>query len=262
MSVSVADVGGVRTVLIDRPGRLNAVDAITLEKLADAIHQAGSESAVRVVVLSGVGRAFCSGGDLDVEDPFSIARTERTIDAARRLIDEIRRVPQPVVAAVRGPAVGVGVSIALAADLAVVRSDSYFLLPFTSVGLMPDGGATTLVAAAVGRQTAMRMALLGQRVDAAEALSSGLVAAVFDESSFEDGLAEIIRRFAGGARDALASTKNAINDATLSGLDDAFAREREGQCTLTRTADFREAIAAFAEKRSPKFGATVAKGSS
>lgn len=161
MTVSVVDDGTARHILIDRPERMNAVDRATLDLLADTITDAGADPAVRVIVLSGTGRAFCAGGDLDVEDPLSVANTATTADAAARCIDTIRQVPRPVIAAVRGPAVGVGVSLALAADLTLVRSDAFFSMPFTSIGLMPDGGATALVAAAVGRPTAMRMSLLG-----------------------------------------------------------------------------------------------------
>ena len=249
MTVSIADDGSVRHILIDRPERMNAVDKETLHRLADAIEAAGDDPAVRVIVVSGTGRAFCAGGDLDVEDPLSVENTAGTSDAAARCIAAITRVPCTVVAAVRGPAIGVGVSIALAADMTVVRSDSYFSMPFTSIGLMPDGGATALVAASVGRAVSLRMSLLGERVSASDAFRTGLVAAVYEPDVFESELGALISRLSTVSREAVTETKFAINGATLDELERAFAREREGQIRLTTTDEFRSAVEAFVSKR-------------
>lgn len=251
MSVSVDDDGSVRHILIDRPDRMNAVDKDTLHRLADAIESAGTDPAVRTIVLSGSGRAFCAGGDLDVEDPLSVENTAGTSDAATRCISAIVGVPRPVVAAVRGPAVGVGLSLALAADVTVVRSDAFFAMPFTSIGLMPDGGATALVAASVGRAVAMRMSLLGERLTAADAAGMGLVAAVYEPDVFESELVKLTARLSTISVEALAETKRAVNDASLTELGAAFTRERAGQIRLTTTEGFRDAIAAFTAKRPP-----------
>lgn len=247
--IAVSNEGSIRYISIDRPERMNAVDAATLDVLSDAIGAAGHDPEVRVIVLSGAGRAFCAGGDLDVDDPLSVENTERTADAAARCIGAITEVRCPVVAAVRGPAVGVGVSLAVAADLAVVRSDAFFSMPFTSIGLMPDGGSTALVAAAVGRATAMRMALLGERITAHDAAGAGLVAAVFDPESYETELASVIGRLTSYSSEALEATKSAVNESTLSELPNAFASERAGQIRLTTSDGFREAIASFAAGR-------------
>lgn len=249
MSVRVTDDATVRYILIDRPGRMNAVDKDTLHRLADAIESAGADPDVRTIVLSGTGRAFCAGGDLDVEDPLSVENTASTSDAATRCISAIVAVPRPVVAAVRGPAVGVGVSLALAADFTVVRSDAFFSMPFTSIGLMPDGGATALVAAAVGRAVAMRMSLLGERLSATDAARMGLVAAVHEPDVFEAELAKLTARLSRISVESLAVTKRAVNDSSLTELGDAFARERAGQIRLTTTDSFRDAIAAFTAQR-------------
>ncbi|QDQ92993.1 enoyl-CoA hydratase [Rhodococcus sp. WB9] len=249
MTVSIVDDNSVRHILIDRPDRMNAVDKETLHRLSDAVESAGQDPAVRVIVLSGTGRAFCAGGDLDVEDPLSVENTADTSDAASRCIAAITRAPRPVVAAVRGPAVGVGVSLALAADLTVIRSDAYFSMPFTSIGLMPDGGATALVAASVGRAMSMRMSLLGERLSASDAERAGLVAAAHEPEVFEPELEKLTARLSGISFDSLIETKRAINDASLSELDNAFARERDGQIRLTTTDSFRDAVTVFAAKR-------------
>ena len=156
---------------------------------------------------------------------------------------------RPVVAVVRGPAVGVGVSLALAADLTVVRSDAFFSMPFTSIGLMPDGGATALVAASAGRAISMRMSLLGERLSAQEAGRAGLVAAVYEQDVFESELEKLTTRLSGISLDSIIETKRAINDASLRELEGAFARERDGQIRLTSRDDFRSAILAFTAKR-------------
>lgn len=252
MTVQVRDDGPVRHILIDRPERMNAVDAATLDRLADEITATGVDPDVRVIVLSGNGRAFCAGGDLDVADPLSVENTERTADAAACCITAITAAPRPVVAVVRGPAVGVGVSLAVAADLAFVRSDTFFSMPFTSIGLMPDGGSTALVAAAVGRATAMRMGLLGERLSARDAERLGLVAAVFDPESFDAELESALARLISYPQEAVETTKFALNDATLSELPDALARERAGQIRLTTSDGFRDAIAAFTAGRAPR----------
>ncbi|HEY9310875.1 enoyl-CoA hydratase-related protein [Williamsia sp.] len=252
MTITVTDRGYTRHILIDRPERMNAVDSATLDLLAARVIAAGADPAVRVIVLSGAGRAFCAGGDLDVENPLSVENTATTCDAAAHCIEAIRRVPRPVVASVRGPAVGVGVSIALAADLTLARTDAFFAMPFTSIGLMPDGGATALVAASVGRATAMRMSMLGERIGASEALAIGLVAAVYDEEDFERELDAVISRLALVSIEALVETKIAVNEATLVELANAFARERDGQIRLTAGAGFRDAVAAFANARAAR----------
>ncbi|WP_067681361.1 enoyl-CoA hydratase-related protein [Nocardia miyunensis] len=253
MTVQVTHNSGVRRIVIDRPDRLNAVDVETLVRLGDAVADAGTDPAVRVVVLSGAGRFFCSGADLAVSDPTSADATAQTIDAANRLVGILRSVPRPVVAELRGPAVGVGVSIALAADLVIASADAYFLLPFTSIGLMPDGGATALVAAAAGRAVAMRLFALGKRMSAHDAERFGLIAAAYSADTFAGEFDAIVATLRDGSLDAFVHTKRAVEAATLGHLDAAFAREREGQLFLAGRPDFHEALTAFAAKRPPVF---------
>lgn len=249
MTVAARDDGPVRYLSIDRAERLNAVDAATLDLLAEAVTTADADSRVRAVVLSGVGRAFCSGGDLDVEDPLAVANTERTADAAASCITAMIDSGTPLIAAVGGPAVGIGVSLALAADLAVAHEQAFFMLPFTSIGLMPDGGATALVAASVGRSRALQWALLGDRITAAEALASGLIAAVATGDELPATVSALAHRLAALPAEAVACTKHAITAAILPELDDVLARERSGQIRLTTTDEFRDAIAAFTARR-------------
>ncbi|QDQ89664.1 enoyl-CoA hydratase [Rhodococcus sp. WB9] len=244
---------GVLRVILNRPARMNAVTTETLDAVADSFDKYAGDAAVRVAILTGTGRAFCTGADLGGEN-ISGPPDSATIDAANRTAAAIRAFPRPVIGAVNGPAAGVGVSLALACDLTVATESSYFLLAFAKVGLMPDGGATALVAASVGRARALRLALLAERLPAREALASGLIADVFPDDEFAASVTALTRRLADGPSEAFHLTKDAVNDATLIELDNAFDRERTGQLELLAAADYREGVAAFLEKRPAVFG--------
>ena len=249
---------GVLRIEINRPDSLNAVTPDVLDDMADAVDNAGKQDDVRVIVLSGAGRAFCSGADIGGTGELSDeGGPAATLDGANRLVAAVRDVPRPVVSVVQGPCAGVGVSIALSADLVLASSKAFFMLAFTKIGLMPDGGATALVAASAGRAKAMRMALLAERLRAEEAETLGLVSHVFDAESFEKDVEDVIAGLRIGPMVGYARTKHAINAATLGPLDAAFALEREGQLGLLAAADFAEGAVAFNEKRPPKFSDTV-----
>ena len=148
---------------------------------------------VRVIVLSGAGRAFCSGADIGGGGELAEeGGPAATLDGASRLVAAVRDVPRPVVSVVQGPCAGVGVSVALSADLVLASSKAFFMLAFTKIGLMPDGGATALVAASMGRAKAMRMAMLAERLPADEAESLGLVSHVFDADTFDKDVEDVI----------------------------------------------------------------------
>jgi len=172
---------------------------------------------------------------------------------ANRAIRAIAALPRPVVAVVQGPAAGVGVSLALACDLVLASDKAFFMLAFTKVGLMPDGGASALVAAAIGRIRAMRMALLAERLPASEALACGLVSAVYPADDFEAEVDRVLAGLLSGPMVAFAKTKEAINAATLTELDPALERELQGQAVLLRSHDFIEGATAFQQRRTPNF---------
>jgi enoyl-CoA hydratase len=160
--------------------------------------------------------------------------------------------PVPAICAVQGAAAGISVSFALACDFVLAGPDAYFLLPFVHIGLMPDGGATAIVAASIGRARALKLGMLGERLPATDALAAGLIAAVHED--LEEAVSALAARLAVLPPNALASTKRAINAATLGSQDRAFEIERGAQLDLLRANDFIEGVNAFGAKRKPVFG--------
>lgn len=243
---------GVLRLTMDRPEHLNAMTGEMADRAAEELEGAAARDDVRVVVLTGTGDAFSSGADLsgaDAHENFDVT----ALDRANRIIRAIVLLDKPVVAAVNGVAAGVGCSAALACDLVVAKESALFLLAFSRIGLMPDGGATATVAAAVGRARAMRMALLGEGISGREAYDAGLVSHVATDADFDATVEKLVRRLAGGPPLAYAATKKAVNAATLAHLEDALQRERTGQTILLRTEDVAEGMRAFGEKRRPVF---------
>ena len=243
---------GVLRLTMDRPEHLNAMTGEMADRAAEELEGAAARDDVRVVLLTGTGDAFSSGADLsgaDAHENFDVT----ALDRANRIIRAIVLLDKPVVAAVNGVAAGVGCSAALACDLAVAKESALFLLAFSRIGLMPDGGATATVAAAVGRARAMRMALLGEGISGREAYDAGLVSHVATDGDFDATVEKLVRRLAGGPPLAYAATKKAVNAATLAHLEDALERERTGQTILLRTEDVAEGMRAFGEKRRPAF---------
>ena len=177
--LSIALVDGVLSVTMNRPDSLNALTETMLTGIADAVERAGSDDRVRLVRLSGAGRGFSSGAGISEEDQKSGGGSSATkiIGEANRAVRSIAALPKPAVAVVHGPAAGVAVSLALVCDVVLASEKAFFMLAFTKIALMPDGGASALVAAAVGRIRAMRMALLAERIPAREAFDWGLVTA-------------------------------------------------------------------------------------
>ena len=250
--LDIAYADGVLRITMDRPAQLNAMTAAMSDRIASELEGAAARDDVRVVLLAGTGGAFSSGADLsgaDAHENFDVT----SLDRANRIVRAIVSLDKPCVAAVSGVAAGVGCSAALACDLVVASESASFLLAFTRIGLMPDGGATASVAASVGRARAMRMALLAEALPAREAYDAGLVSHLVADDAFEDTVAQVVGRLAAGPPLAYAATKKAVNAATLRHLHDALERERTGQTVLLRTADVAEGMRAFGEKRRPVF---------
>jgi enoyl-CoA hydratase len=233
LTVSLDD--GVLSVTLNRPDSLNSLTEAMLSTIASTLQRAGTDPAVRVVRLGGAGRGFSSGAGISEQDhanPGASGTPDDVLDAANRAVRSIIELPKPVVSVVQGPTAGVGVSLAIAADVILASEKAYFLLAFTKIGLMPDGGASALVAASIGRTRAMRMALLAERLSAPEALAAGLVSAVYPADNLDAGVDAVLATLKSGPAVALRKTKQAINAATLTELEGAFGRETEGQLAL------------------------------
>lgn len=237
---------------LDQPDTFNALTGEMVLGLVEELRGAVARNDVRVVVVTGTGPAFSAGADLSGDAPQE-KYDSAAVDAANMLIRAIIECDKPVVCGLNGVAAGVGMSTAVACDLVVATSSAALTLGFSRIGLMPDGGATATVAAAVGRARAMRLALLSDLLSAQEALDAGLVSHVFADDAYAEGLDKIVRKLATGAPLALAATKKAVNAATLDQLPGAFQRERAGQSVLLRSADVAEGMKAFNEKRRAEF---------
>jgi enoyl-CoA hydratase len=243
---------GALWLTLDKPETFNALTGEMVIGLVEELRNVVTRDDVRVVVVTGTGAAFSAGADLTGDAPQE-KYDSSAVDAANALIRAITDCDKPVVCGLNGVAAGVGMSAVLACDLVVAKASAALTLGFTRIGLMPDGGATATVAAAIGRVRAMRLALLSDLLGAQEAYDVGLVSHVFADDDYDEGLGKVVRRLASGPPLAQAATKKAVNAATLDRLSDAFQRERAGQSVLLRSADAAEGMRAFNEKRRAEF---------
>lgn len=245
------DPSGVAWVEIDRPDRMNALDGGATERIRGVMEEWSSDPAVRAVVIGGRGGSFCAGADITAIAAGSGGSLEgeaarRVIASGSDLVRAVRAVPVPVVAAVDGAAVGIGASLAVAADLVYATDRSYFLLAFVNIGLMPDGAATMLFAESVGRARANEMALLGEKMPAAEAYRSGLLSGVVaDADELSATIDKVTGKLAKRSSAALRLTKAALDAHNLAGFEDAIERELTGQTELLQSPAFTQTMAAF-----------------
>ena len=253
--------GGVGRIVLDRPETLNAWNTQFGEELKEVVERAAGDDAVRAVLLTGAGRAFCSGADLkagveQVADDGMIDVRGRLDEVFHPILVGLRTMPKPVVAAVNGPAAGIGVSLALTADLVLAAESAFFQLAFVNIGLVPDGGASAFIPQRIGLTRATEMAMLGERVPAAKALDWGLVNAVHPDGELLAAAGQLAERLANGPTLAYASAKRALNASIYPGFERQLDLEADLQHALARTGDFFEGGVAFAEKRQPRFTGT------
>jgi len=238
---------------LNRPERLNAWNEQFARDLRAAIGEVADDPGVRAVLVTGAGRAFSSGADLK-----DAARRE--LDVYRRLTEQyhpiitgVRRLPKPVIAAVNGAAAGIGLSLALACDLVVAAESAFFQLAFVNIGLVPDGGSSLFVPARVGFTRAAELAMLGERLGARQALDWGLINRVWPDEEFAEQTNALLDRLASGATKSYAGTKRQLNRWVYEQMDDQLEFEAGIQRETADSADFAEGVAAFVEKRPPRF---------
>jgi 2-(1,2-epoxy-1,2-dihydrophenyl)acetyl-CoA isomerase len=249
--------GAELRIELNRPERMNAWDKQLGADLLAAVELAAGDDAVRAVTITGAGRAFSSGADLRAGfDPTPDGRPDLGSILRERyhpIIVGVRRMPKPVLAAVNGPAVGIGCSLALACDLVLAAESAYFLLAFVNIGLAPDGGSSVFVPARAGAGRAAEMALLGERVPAATGRAWGLVDRLASDDSFAAEVDALAERLATGPTAAYAAAKQQINARMYGGLEEQLELEASLQHEMARSEDFAEGILAFLEKRPARF---------
>lgn len=250
--------GAVRTLRLNRPDSLNALDDDLLTALGRAVADADKDKSVRCVVLTGAGRGFCSGQDLAaVAARYS---TDKPIEMGPHLrerynpvITRLRTIEKPVIASVNGVAAGAGCSLALACDIRIAAESASFIEAFVNVGLVPDSGSTFTLPRLIGIARATEMAFTGRKVLSAEALQMGLVTQVVPDNELSAATKKLADKLAGLPTRAIGLTKRAMNASWLSDLETQLDYEAMLQTTAGQTRDHREGVAAFLEKRPPKF---------
>jgi 2-(1,2-epoxy-1,2-dihydrophenyl)acetyl-CoA isomerase len=244
----------VATLTLDRPEALNALTVGLKVALLDALASIAADGAIRAVILTGAGRAFCAGQDLaERDDPAAAPLDEELRDRYNPIIRAMRTLDQPIVAAINGVAAGAGASLAFAADLRIAARDARFVLAFGRIGLLPDSGATWTLPRLVGPAWASELALVGDAVTAEQAERIGLVTRVVDPDALLPEARRLGAALAHGAPRAMAATKHALDRAWDIGLDEALDDEARRQGELGASADHAEGLAAFREKRPPRF---------
>ncbi len=252
--ILVKDQGPVRLIRLQRPGAKNALTLDTVEALLAALSSANDAPQVRAIVLSGTPGAFCSGADLRwMAQAIETGEDLRPgLERFQALSLGIVELGKPVVAAVTGPAVGFGADLALACDFRVLAESAYLQEKFIAVGLMPDGGGSYFLTRLLGAARALEMLMLGSRIDAAQAVSLGLATSMTADADAEAAALALAATLAASAPLALARIKHAVHGGATE-LRAALARERDGQLALLQSADVKEGVRAFLERRAPVF---------
>ncbi|MBA2381720.1 MAG: enoyl-CoA hydratase/isomerase family protein [Chloroflexi bacterium] len=244
----------VATITLDRPDTLNALTVPLKEALLAAFRAVAADPAIRAVVLTGAGRAFCAGQDLRERLEPDVAPLADEIRLRYNpLIRAMRSLDKPIVGAINGVAAGAGASMAFACDIRLAAAGASFLLAFGRVGLVPDSGATWLLPRLVGGAKAAEMALLGEPLSAADAERMGLVTRVVPAEALVDEAQQLASQLARGAPQALALTKRALEQGWSATFEEQLETEAEFQGRAGDTADHAEGIAAFVERRTPRF---------
>ena len=257
-TVETSDAGGVRTIRLNRPDSLNAFNRQLHSELAEALRAAEREAGVRVIVLTGAGRAFCVGQDL--KDVQSSRRPDGSVQLSGMLrshynvlIKRLRTSEKPIIAAVNGVAAGAGMSLALACDLRIASEAASFVTAFSAIGLVPDSGGMYFLPRLVGRPKALELFLTSDKLSADEALRLGVVNRVVPAESFEAEVEQFAARLAKGPSLAYGLIKRGLNRSAVSDLDTMLEVEAQYQEIAGRSEDFREGVEAFIAKRPPEF---------
>ena len=249
--------GAAAKIELNRPGNLNAWDKQLGLDLLAAVTAVGADPAVRAVVITGAGRAFSSGADLRAGfelTPDGHPDVQRVLtERYHPIMRAVREMPKPVVAAVNGPAVGIGCSLALCCDLILAGEGAYFLLAFVNIGLVPDGGSSLFVPTRVGMARASELSMLGERLPAERALEWGLINRVVPDDALAEEVAALAARLAAGPTRSYAGTKRQLNNWLYARMGEQLELEARIQQEMAGSEDFLEGAIAFVEKRQARF---------
>ena len=255
--IKVAEDNGIVTISLNRPERLNALVGHMRRDLAETLEEAGSDPHVRVVVLTGEGRAFCAGGDVnfmaELVERNDSEEFARLLGAARRVILAIRHMTKPVIASINGPASGAGFNLALACDLRIASSDATFTQSFVRLGFHPDWGGTYFLPRMVSSNIACELFFLGDTIDAEQALRLGLINRVVAPEELAAETRKLAERLRDGAAVSIAAAKHAVYASEHDTLERMLQYEVEAQIRCFESEDGREGVRAFLEKRPPQF---------
>ena len=253
----IKEESGILTITLNRPDKLNAFIGHMRRDLAEALEAAGSDRGVRVVVITGAGRAFCAGGDVnfmaELMDRHDSEEFARILGSGRRVITSIRQMTKPVIAAVNGVASGAGCNLALACDLRIASTNATFSQSFLKVGLHPDWGGTYFLPRLLTPNKVCELFFLGEAIDASEALRLSLVNQVVAPEDLEAATQQLAERLRAAPPIALAAAKQAVYASQAADLDEMLRYETEAQLRCFESEDGREGVRAFIEKREPTF---------
>ena len=249
---SLAD--GVATLTLNRPDVFNSIHKPLAMSLQQRLRECQDNREVRAVVLTGTGRAFCAGQDLgELTGPNAPDVADIVDQHYNPIIMLVRELEKPVIAAVNGVAAGAGANLALACDVVVAKESAAFIQAFSKIGLVPDSGGTYFLPRLVGLQRASALMLLGDKVSAAEAVQMGMIYRLFADAAFDQEVAALARKLAALPTRGLAYTKHLLNRSFGNDVAQQLRAEADYQLRAGQTADYREGVAAFLEKRSPTF---------
>ena len=255
--ILVSEDSGIVTITLNRPERLNAFIGHMRRDLGEALEEAGSDPDVRVIVLTGAGRAFCAGGDVnfmaELVERNDSEEFARLLGAARRVILAIRHMTKPVIASINGPASGAGFNLALACDLRIASADATFSQSFVKIGFHPDWGGTYFLPRMVPSNIACELFFFGEPISAQEALDLHLVNRVVPADQLEAETRALAERLRDGAAVSIAAAKQAVYASEQDSLDRMLQYEVDAQMRCFASEDGHEGVRAFLEKRPPKF---------